>query len=244
MLARTSICYLQGLLLPTNTVTLASYEPLLFCPGKVIVNLLKEKTDSAKSRSQEQRRQQQQFFRKDKLYFLNPISTLLPPLSLQQPAFDALNARRLTTVDREITARCVAIMVHADPDLIQFMEFMVNRCDTSKGETVGQQLPEKQYAGRFNDDFVEACRGVLERYLARIVRHPVARYAEVVTFLSCEKPHHLGVAPAGPSFYANMFHPDFNFGAEEATETVNRFDVHTKAVDAGVQGLRNVFAQI
>jgi sorting nexin-9/18/33 len=41
-----------------------------------------------------------------------------------------------------------------------------------------------------------------------------------------------------------MFHPDFNFGAEEATETVNRFDVHTKAVDAGVQGLRNVFAQI
>jgi sorting nexin-9/18/33 len=48
-------------------------------------------------------------------------------------------------------------------------------------------LPEKQYAGRFNDDFVEARRGDLERYLARIVRHPVARYAEVVTFfLSCE----------------------------------------------------------
>lgn len=48
-------------------------------------------------------------------------------------------------------------------------------------------LPEKQYAGRFNADFVEARRGDLERYLSRVVRHPVARYAEVLTFfLGCE----------------------------------------------------------
>ena len=48
-------------------------------------------------------------------------------------------------------------------------------------------LPEKQYAGRFNDDFVEARRGDLQRYLQRVVRHPVARYAEVLTFfLGCE----------------------------------------------------------
>jgi sorting nexin-9/18/33 len=48
-------------------------------------------------------------------------------------------------------------------------------------------LPEKQYAGRFSTDFVEARRGELERYLARLVRHPVIRYAEVLTaFLSCE----------------------------------------------------------
>jgi sorting nexin-9/18/33 len=48
-------------------------------------------------------------------------------------------------------------------------------------------LPEKNYSGRFSDDFVEARRGDLERYLARIVRHPVARYAEILTFfLSCE----------------------------------------------------------
>ncbi|KAI0251172.1 hypothetical protein BJV78DRAFT_1282682 [Lactifluus subvellereus] len=111
-------------------------------------------------------------------------------------------------------------------------------------------LPEKQYAGRFNDDFVEARRGDLERYLARIVRHPVARYAEILTFfLSCERMETSAsspprLPPAGPSFYANVFHPDFNFDAEEATEAVNRFDVHTKAVDTGVQGLRNVFSQI
>ena len=87
-----------------------------------------------------------------------------------QPVFDALKARhfdsswnwvrqdailmfydilfgRLTTVDREITARCIAIMNRADPDLIKFMEFMVNRCDPAKGETyatakkLGQELP-------------------------------------------------------------------------------------------------------
>ncbi|KAI0302386.1 hypothetical protein B0F90DRAFT_1627635 [Multifurca ochricompacta] len=113
-------------------------------------------------------------------------------------------------------------------------------------------LPEKQYAGRFNDDFVEARRGDLERYLGRIVRHPVARYAEILTFfLSCESeqewkrqlPHYLGFPPAGASFYANVFHPDFNFDAEEATEAVDRFDIHIKAVDTGVQGLRHVFAQ-
>lgn len=48
-------------------------------------------------------------------------------------------------------------------------------------------LPEKQYAGRFSDDFVEARRGDLERYLNKIVRHPVIRYAEIVVFfLGCE----------------------------------------------------------
>ena len=48
-------------------------------------------------------------------------------------------------------------------------------------------LPEKQYAGRFSDDFVEARRGDLERYMNKIVRHPVVRYAEIVIFfLGCE----------------------------------------------------------
>jgi sorting nexin-9/18/33 len=57
-------------------------------------------------------------------------------------------------------------------------------------------------------------------------------------------PRYVGLPPAGPSFYVNVFHPDFNFDPEEVAETVNRFDVHTKAVETGVHGLRNVFAQI
>lgn len=94
-----------------------------------------------------------------------------------QPIFDALKARhfdsswnwvrqdallmfydilfgRLTTVDREITARCIAIMNRADPDLIKFMEFMVNRCDPSKGETyaTGKKLGQ---------ELLDNCRGVV-----------------------------------------------------------------------------------
>ncbi|KAF7316396.1 SH3 and PX-domain-containing 3 [Mycena indigotica] len=114
-------------------------------------------------------------------------------------------------------------------------------------------LPEKQYAGRFSEDFVEARRGDLERYISRIVRHPVARYAEVVTFfLGCESdtewkrlvPQHLAMPAAGPSFYARVFHPDFNVDADEASDAVERFDTHTRAVGKGVQGLRNIFGRV
>ncbi|CCA73185.1 related to Sorting nexin 9 [Serendipita indica DSM 11827] len=114
-------------------------------------------------------------------------------------------------------------------------------------------LPEKQYAGRFSEDFVEARRGDLERYLNRVIRHPIARYAEVLTFfLSCESeiewrkrlPHHLALPPAGPQFYAKVFHPAFNLDAEDAAESVERFSRHLKAVGKGVQGLRGMFTSL
>ena len=41
----------------------------------------------------------------------------------------------LTTLDREITARCIALLNRADPDMLQFMQYNINQCDTSKGET-------------------------------------------------------------------------------------------------------------
>ena len=37
---------------------------------------------------------------------------------------------RLTTVDREITARCMALL-----DMLQFMQYNINHCNASKGET-------------------------------------------------------------------------------------------------------------
>jgi fatty acid synthase subunit beta len=75
-----------------------------------------------------------------------------------QPRFDILKARhfdsswnwvrqdallmyydiifgRLTTVDREITARCIALLNRADPDMLQFMQYNINQCNASKGET-------------------------------------------------------------------------------------------------------------
>ncbi|KAH0826616.1 hypothetical protein J3R83DRAFT_4980 [Lanmaoa asiatica] len=100
-------------------------------------------------------------------------------------------------------------------------------------------LPEKQYAGRFNAAFVEARRGDLERYLDRIVRHPIARYAEAVTsFLGCEDdlewkrlmPQFLSMRAAGPSFFAHIFHPAFNVDIQDASETIEKFDNHVRAV--------------
>ena len=75
-----------------------------------------------------------------------------------QPRFDILKARhfasswnwvrqdallmyydiifgRLTTVDQEITTRCIALLNRADPDMLQFMQYNINQCDASKGET-------------------------------------------------------------------------------------------------------------
>ncbi|KAG1753610.1 uncharacterized protein EDB91DRAFT_1044009 [Suillus paluster] len=114
-------------------------------------------------------------------------------------------------------------------------------------------LPEKQYAGRFSSDFVEARRGDLERYIGCIVRHPVARYAEVVTsFLGCESdvewkrlmPQLLAMPAAGPSFFAHVFHPAFNVDVDDATEAIDRFSRHTLAVGKGTERLRNKFGGI
>lgn len=111
-------------------------------------------------------------------------------------------------------------------------------------------LPEKQYAGRFSEEFVEARRGDLERYLARVIRHPIARYVEVLTFfLSCENekqwnrilPKFLNAPPAGAGFYARVYHPMFNFDMEEVVQTVERFDRHVKAVDKSVQNMRSIY---
>ncbi|KAF9494964.1 hypothetical protein BDN71DRAFT_1470800 [Pleurotus eryngii] len=114
-------------------------------------------------------------------------------------------------------------------------------------------LPDKQYTGRFSDEFVEARRGDLERYIGRVVRHPIARYAEIVTFfLGCESdaewkrlvPQHLSLPAAGPSFYARVFHPAFNLDLDDANDAVERFETHTKAVEQGIQTLRSVFTGV
>ncbi|PPQ86618.1 hypothetical protein CVT25_006802 [Psilocybe cyanescens] len=114
-------------------------------------------------------------------------------------------------------------------------------------------LPEKQYAGRFSHDFVEARRGDLERYLTKIVRHPVVRYAEALTFfLGCDNdsewsrlwPQHLSAPAAGPAFYARVYHPAFNVDLEDAEEAIKSFQNHARAVGKGVQGLRSVFGRI
>ena len=93
------------------------------------------------------------------------------------PAFDALKARRfdsswnwarqdallmwydiihgkLTTVDREITARCIDILNRADPDLYQFMQYSVNACNPALGENYA-------LAKQFGQQLIENCREVV-----------------------------------------------------------------------------------
>ena len=47
-------------------------------------------------------------------------------------------------------------------------------------------LPEKRHSGRFLPEFVEKRRRALQRFLNRLARHPVIRYADIfIHFLSC-----------------------------------------------------------
>ncbi|KAL5480860.1 hypothetical protein ACEPAI_9800 [Sanghuangporus weigelae] len=124
-------------------------------------------------------------------------------------------------------------------------------------------LPQKQYAGRLNADFVDARRGALQRYLRMLVRHPVVRYVEPLRFfLGCEDevewrrqlPTILRLSntlpssssiPAHtqtpPSFYASVYYPPFQIDLEDALDVSERFTNHTHAVAQGVQHMRGMF---
>ncbi|KAL5523195.1 hypothetical protein ACEPAF_1462 [Sanghuangporus sanghuang] len=124
-------------------------------------------------------------------------------------------------------------------------------------------LPEKQYAGRMNADFVDARRGELQRYLRMLVRHPVVRYVEPLRFfLGCEDevewrrqlPTILKLSnslPSSsssssqipPSFYANVYHPPFQIDLEDALDVSERFANHTHAVAQNVQHMRGMFTR-
>ncbi|KAL5522561.1 hypothetical protein ACEPAG_8578 [Sanghuangporus baumii] len=126
-------------------------------------------------------------------------------------------------------------------------------------------LPEKQYAGRLNADFVDARRGALQRYLRMLVRHPVVRYVEPLRFfLGCEDEvewrrqlpsilRHSNTLPSSssttshtqtpPSFYANVYHPPFQIDLEDARDVSERFANHAHAVAQGVQHMRGMFTR-
>ena len=96
-----------------------------------------------------------------------------------QPVFDVLKARhfdsswnwvrqdallmfydiifgRLTTVDREITARCIAIMNRADPELVTYMQYYIDQCDPNRGETY-------KLAKQFGQQLIDNCREVVNQ---------------------------------------------------------------------------------
>ena len=60
----------------------------------------------------------------------------------------------LTTLDREITAHCIALLNWADPDMLQFMQYNINQCDASKRETY-------RLANEFGQKLIDNTRGVI-----------------------------------------------------------------------------------
>ncbi|GBE87869.1 fatty acid synthase [Sparassis crispa] len=113
-----------------------------------------------------------------------------------QPVFDALKARhfdsswnwvrqdallmfydiifgRLTTVDREITSRCIAIMNRADPELVTYMQYYIDQCDPNRGDTY-------KLAKQFGQQLIDNCREVLALPpLYKDVTFPTAPHTEV-----------------------------------------------------------------
>ncbi|KAL6308726.1 hypothetical protein BKA93DRAFT_867051, partial [Sparassis latifolia] len=94
-----------------------------------------------------------------------------------QPVFDGLKARhfdsswnwvcqgallmfynivfsRLTTVDREITSRCIAIINRTDPELVTYMQYYIDQCDPNHSDTY-------KLAKQFSQQLIDNCHEVL-----------------------------------------------------------------------------------
>ncbi|CAK5268309.1 unnamed protein product [Mycena citricolor] len=113
-----------------------------------------------------------------------------------QPQFDPLKARhfdsswnwvrqdalmmfydiifgRLTTVDRDITAKCIALMNRADPEFLAYMEYYIANVDASKGETY-------KLAKQFGQQLIDNVREVVGAApLYKDVTFPTAPHTEV-----------------------------------------------------------------
>jgi 3-oxoacyl-ACP reductase-like protein len=62
---------------------------------------------------------------------------------------------RLTTIDREITARCITIMNRADPALLLYMQYHIDQVDPTRGETY-------ELAKQFGQQLIDNCREVVQ----------------------------------------------------------------------------------
>ena len=112
-------------------------------------------------------------------------------------------------------------------------------------------LPEKQYAGRFSPAFIETRRTDLQLWLSRTTRHPVLRYDDALMLflsegddaewkkraqmiLSQSRSH----APA--SFFAQTWHPEFNFDAAEAALECAAMEKFEAANEKAINGAFSV----
>lgn len=61
----------------------------------------------------------------------------------------------LTTVDHDITTCCISLLNCIDPDMLQYMELHIFKCDPSEGETLKLA---KEFGQQLIDDIYEVIR--------------------------------------------------------------------------------------
>ncbi|ORX89579.1 hypothetical protein K493DRAFT_318594 [Basidiobolus meristosporus CBS 931.73] len=141
------------------------------------------------------------------------------------------------------------ITVTAERRYSQFV-WLHNKLEQKFGALILPALPGKQIAGRFSNEFIERRRHALERYMNRLARHPVIRYAEILThFLSCNDDQEwkymdekFSADPiVGAAFYQHVYHPEFNVEEDGDAENVERFQQHIKSMDRYVPMLQESF---
>ncbi|KAJ7762020.1 fatty acid synthase [Mycena maculata] len=115
-----------------------------------------------------------------------------------QPMFDPLKARhfdsswnwvrqdallmfydiifgRLTTVDRDITARCIRLMNRADPEVLAYMQYNIDHCDPNKGDNY-------KLAKQFGQQLIDNVREALGKPpVYKDVTFPTAPHTEVTS---------------------------------------------------------------
>jgi len=58
----------------------------------------------------------------------------------------------LTTIDYNITTHCISLLNRIDPDMLQYMEYHIYKCDPSEGETL---KPAKEFGQQLIDNIHE-----------------------------------------------------------------------------------------
>ncbi|KAI0225645.1 hypothetical protein L0F63_007370 [Massospora cicadina] len=148
-------------------------------------------------------------------------------------------------------------------------EWLLERLQAKFRALVLPPLPDKQFSGRFSEEFIEKRRRLLERFLYRLARHPILRYSEIfMHFLSCQAETDWAKGDKkflternynGFAFFQKVFHPEFNvdedgyvdfdplaYAPQSDKELVQKFYHHLRSIDKlipscqeGIQGFRD-----
>jgi len=128
-------------------------------------------------------------------------------------------------------------------------DWLQKRLDEKYSTIAVPPLPEKQIAGRFEDDFVNSRLKQLQLWLDRMCKHPVLAQSEVFHhFLTCtdEKKWTAGKRRAekdeflGGKFFLTVKAPVAAIDNKQADATLEKFSKFVKSMDDGIRHLYTV----